>query len=82
MELAETQDVTLVGLADASVETIERYRVEQDIEFPILANATAQRKQWGVRMIWGNVVRLVNPEGRIVAEGLKGVGRALAARTP
>ncbi len=72
--------MTLVGVTAATAEETDDYRGAQGIDFSILADAGTTTEAWGVEMIWGNVVRLVNPEGRIVSEGLKDARRVLAER--
>ncbi len=80
MKLAEEHEVVLVGVTEASVKATQDYREKHSLEFPILANGHETRAGWGVKMVWGNVIRLVNPEGEVVAEGLKGAARKLASR--
>lgn len=80
MELAEKERVTLIGVTEASVEEAREYREEMFLDFPILADADATREAWGVELIWGNVVRLVDPDGRVVAEGLGEATQTLGER--
>ncbi len=72
--------MTLVGVTNANAAVTADYREEQGIAFPILADASAVSEAWGVAMIWGNVVRLVDPEGRIVAAGRGDAARVLGER--
>jgi peroxiredoxin len=72
--------VTLIGVTEASVVQADEYRVRQGLAFPILADAAATHDTWGVELIWGNVVRLVDPQGQVVAESLDEAARVLAAR--
>lgn len=65
--------MAVFAITDETVEVTEQYAIDQGLEFPILAEAPLTREAWGIDMIWGNVVHLVDPEGRIVADGL---GRA------
>ncbi len=80
MELADEEDVGLVGVTAADRPTVEAYVQDYGWEFPILAGAGAAQADWGVRLVWGNVVKLVDPAGRVVAEGLGAARRVLQAR--
>ena len=80
MELADEQDVTVVGVTAANRQVVEAYREDLDLDLPILANAGPMQEAWGVRLIWGNVVKLVNPDGVVVSEGLGAAAKVLRAR--
>ncbi len=80
MELAQEQNVSLVGVTEADEPTVEAYVWQHGWGFPILANASEAHQAWGVRMIWGNVVKLVDPDGRVAAEGIGSAAKVLAAR--
>ena len=70
----------LVGVTEASLEDAEAYAFEQGLGFPVLAEAGEVMDAWGVDFIWGNVVRLVDPAGTIVAVGVGDCRSALDAR--
>jgi len=72
--------VLLVGVTEASLADAEAYAFEQALDFPILAGASEAMDAWGVDFIWGNVVRLVDPEGAIVAVGVGDSEDALTSR--
>jgi len=62
------------------VQEVADYREAQSLDFPVLASARQTRELWGVHMIWGNVVRLVDPDGIVRAESLGGAERVLGQR--
>ncbi len=63
-----------------SAEEAADYREAKSLDFPILASAKTTRELWGVHMIWGNVIRLVDPAGVVRAESLGAAERVLSER--
>lgn len=73
--------MAVYAVTDDTVELTAQYAIDQGLEFPILAEAPLTREAWGIDMIWGNVVHLVDPEGRIVADDLGGAETILSRRS-
>ena len=69
---------TVVGVTDHPAHDAQRYAAKYGIQFPILANADPVREEFGVALVWGTVVFLVDPDGRVVANGLDDAERILA----
>lgn len=80
VELAQDQDVPLVGVTEAPLEEASAYAYEGGYGFPILAGAGDVMDAWGVDFIWGNVVRLVDPDGQVVAVGVSDSAARLERR--
>lgn len=70
--------VAVVGVTDATAQEARRFAKEHRLTFPILAEAEPVREAFGVDMIWGSVVFLVDPSGRVVADSLGGAEERLA----
>ena len=68
-------------MTDSPLEKTRSYFDQQDYEFPILAGAEETLDHWGVGMVWGNVVYLVDPDGMVVAEGVEDADEVLTSRT-
>ena len=80
MELASAERVPVVGVTRAGAKEATAYRSDERLVLPILADAAVTQDAWGVDMVWGNIVRLVDPEGRIVANDLASARNALRGR--
>lgn len=80
MELGQEQGVPVVCVTEAPLELTRAYLFEGGYTFPVLAEAAPAFDAWGIGMIWGSVVRLVDPDGRVVAAGLPASRRVLLAR--
>jgi len=67
-------------VTDEPVGIARDYGARQGLTGPFLADASGVREAWGVDMVWGNVVRLVDPRGVVVAVGLGDAQRMLGKR--
>lgn len=67
-------------MTHASVEEVERYAFEGGYGFSFIADAGAVEDAWGIQLIWGNVVRLVDPDRVVVAEGVREARDVLESR--
>ncbi|MEM7163846.1 MAG: hypothetical protein AAF581_00190 [Planctomycetota bacterium] len=69
----------IVGVTAGSRRDAEKVADDCDLNFLLLANATADCEAYGVRLVWGSTFYLVNPSGRIVASGLTACEERLRA---
>ena len=67
----------VVGVTQATVLEAEKFMAEQALNFSLLAGTEENAESFGVKMIWGSVFYLVDPEGQIVAGSLKSAERVL-----
>lgn len=74
------EDIGLQSLwvTEASVDEASAFMREQWVPYPVLADAEAVRKSYGIDLIWGSPVFLVDRDGVVVAEELGPVERFLA----
>jgi hypothetical protein len=63
-------EFAVVGVTAADADEAREFLVEASGNYPALSEAQATLTAWGIDMIWGNVVYLVDPDGRIVADEL------------
>lgn len=70
---------TVLGVTDHPVHDAQRYANKHGMQFPVLANADDVREAYGVALVWGTVVFLVDPDGRVVARDLGDAEQILAA---
>ena len=68
----------VVGVTDANRSETIAYATELGVNYTLLAAAEADRKAYGIDVIWGSEIYLVNPDGRIVADGIEEVDKRLA----
>jgi peroxiredoxin len=61
--------VVVVGVTSGTELDATQFAVDYGLTFPVLTEAEAETKAWGVRFIAGNVNYLVDPEGKVVAQG-------------
>ena len=71
--------VVVVGVTRAGRDDVEEFRLVRGVTYPLLANAEADLKAFGVRMILGTEAYLVNPDGRVLARGIDEVDARLAS---
>ena len=64
-------DFSLLAITDAPAEEMAAFRERHELNFPILSEAVATREAFGIDLIWGSVFYLVDPEGRVVEDGLE-----------
>ncbi|MHC4938669.1 MAG: TlpA family protein disulfide reductase [Planctomycetota bacterium] len=74
------EEVTVIGVTDAPVATTKEFAREHAVRYALLAEAEADRKAFGVDMIWGNQLYLLDPEGRVVADSPAAVDAFLLER--
>ena len=72
-------NVAVVGVAGAARADVEAFRVAHGVTYPLLADADADLEAFGVRMIWGSEIYLLDSDGKILARGMDDVDAALAA---
>ena len=67
----------VVGVTQAAVLQAEQFMADQALNFPLLAGTELNAENFGVKVIWGSVFYLVDPEGRIVAGSLRSAEHVL-----
>ena len=60
----------IIGITDAGRTEAQEFASDQELNFPLVADAPRTREAFGIKMIWGSVVFLVGPDGVIRAESL------------
>ena len=71
--------VRVVGVTDAGGQATAQFGRQHGVTYPLLGGAEADRKAWGIDMIWGSEIYLVNPDGKVVARGMDDTDEKLAA---
>lgn len=74
------RSLAVVGVTEASADEACAFARENDLEFPILAEAGDVQEAYGIDAIWGSVVFLIDPDGRVVADSLAAAEAALSER--
>ena len=72
----------VVGVTDVNRDEAQAYAKELGVNYTLLASAEADREAYGIDMIWGSEIYLINPEGRLVADGIEDVDKRLAKEFP
>ena len=65
-----SQSFSIIGITDESTESAQRFAEQQQLNFPILADAGKVRDAYGVGLVWGSSFFLIDPNGEIVEQGL------------
>ena len=63
--------LAVLGVTESSADEALEFAREYSLNFPVLAGAEESNERYGVDMIWGSVLFLVDPEDRIVADSLR-----------
>ncbi len=67
--------LVIAGVTDASREDVEGFIHEHATNFPVLAEAEADREAFGVSMIWGSEFFLLDDGGNILSQDLDEIER-------
>ena len=72
----EYADLPLIVIAvtTSDKQTARLFSVDYKLNYAILANAEADHEAYGVDLVWGSTIYLIDPEGKIVARGLEDIG--------
>lgn len=66
----EAEGLLVVGVTEAGETRAAAFSRELDLNYPLLAEDAADLESFGVDVIWGTVVFLIDPDGTIVADDL------------
>ncbi len=61
--------IAIIGVTEAPVEGALEFAATHGVTYHVLADARADREAYGIELIWGNQVYLVDPGRKIVASG-------------
>ncbi|MEW6072398.1 MAG: TlpA disulfide reductase family protein [Planctomycetota bacterium] len=70
--------LSVVGVTEAPLERAQRFVESYAVPYPVITDARETEILFGVEMLWGSEVFLVDPGGIVVANGLRAVERRLA----
>jgi len=77
-ETYESLGLQVIMVTEASATGAMQFANEQKLPFPVFADALETRKAFGIEMIWGSPVFLLDASGQVVAEELDEVEEFLA----
>ena len=66
----EPKGLVVIGVTYTEAKWAEMYRDDNGATFPILADAEKDSEAFGIRLIYGNAVFLVDPNGKIVTDSM------------
>ena len=69
LQEAHPDKLTVIGVTEAPLDETLAFREEHSVPYYLLANAQADREAFGIDLVWGNQVYLIDPDGNVVAEG-------------
>ena len=69
----------VLGVTSAPAAQAQQFQVENGLNYPVLADAQAVFDAYGVQAVWGSVVYLVDPDGKIAARGIEDVRTRLGS---
>ncbi len=72
--------LVLAAITQASVDRVETFALQHSVDYPVLAEATADFESHGIEIIWGSVHYLVDPDDEVVADGLAEIEEVLSER--
>ncbi len=67
--------LAIAGVTDASRKDVEIFIHDHATNFPVLAEAKADREAFGISMIWGSVFFLIDDGGNVVSQDLDEIER-------
>ena len=70
----------VLGVTEAPRDRVEEFISTHSVTYPILTDALASEQAYGVEMLWGTEVFLVDPGGIVVADKLANAERMLAEK--
>ena len=72
------KDVVVAGVTAADAEAVGAFRLKHMADYPVLASAKSDLESFGIVKI--PAVRLIDPQGNIVASDLAAAAEVLAAQ--
>ena len=73
-------NVAVIGMTEVPLAEATTFRKDFQVNYAVLANATASFEKYGISTVWTAPVYLVNPEGEIVGRGFDESEKILRGR--
>jgi peroxiredoxin len=77
-EQYKAKGLKVIGITKATREDVARFDKEQGVSYWLLAEADKDQLAYGVKLVWGTMYFLVDPEGQIVSQDLQVIEQRLA----
>jgi hypothetical protein len=71
--------LVVVGLTAGPAEDVRAFIAEHGVTYPVLRGGDELLDAWGVDVLWGSEIYLVDPDGLVVTRGLDEAEERLAA---
>ena len=78
----ESRGLQVLGITEAPASAVTEFMDEHELTFPVFADAASTKLAYGIDLIWGSPVFLLNAAGFVVAEELSNVEDYLAELAP